>query len=76
MKADNNLIANGIACISLTPEIKKTLAGMSSGQVLEVWSDDPSAREGIPAWCRLTGNMLLETKEHDTEETSFYIKKA
>ena len=32
-------------------------------------------REGIPAWCRLTGHALVETKELTGEETLFYIKK-
>ena len=75
MNADKNLQARGIACISLTPEIKKAMAEMQSSQVLEVLSDDASAREGIPAWCRLTGHALVETKELTGEETLFYIKK-
>jgi len=34
---------------------------LESGQILELRSDDPAALEGIPAWCRLTGNELLAT---------------
>jgi tRNA 2-thiouridine synthesizing protein A len=75
MQADKNLKATGLACISLTPEIKKAMSGMQSNEVLEVLSDDPASREGIPAWCRLTGHQLVETKEISSEETAFYIQK-
>lgn len=75
MKVDKNLIATGLACITLTPEIKKAMTGMQSGEVLEVFSDDSASREGIPAWCRLTGHALLDTKEMSAEETAFFIQK-
>jgi tRNA 2-thiouridine synthesizing protein A len=75
MKVDKNLLATGLECINLTPEIKKVMTGMKSGEVLEVFSDDSASREGIPAWCRLTGHALLDTKEITTEETAFFIQK-
>lgn len=75
MKADKNLQAIGIACINLTPQIKKAMSEIQSQQVLEVFSDDPASREGIPAWCRLTGHTLLNTKEINSEETAYYILK-
>ena len=75
MKTDKELKASGLACINLTPEIKKAMNEMQSGNVLEVLSDDSASREGIPAWCRLTGHTLLDTKEINAEETAFYIQK-
>jgi tRNA 2-thiouridine synthesizing protein A len=75
MQADRNLKATGLACINLTPEIKKAMNEMQSKEVLEVYSDDPASREGIPAWCRLTGHTLLETKEISREETAYFIQK-
>jgi tRNA 2-thiouridine synthesizing protein A len=75
MQADKQLKAAGMACINLTPEIKKALSDMNSAQVLEVFSDDSAAREGIPAWCRLTGHSLLEAKVISPEETLFLIRK-
>jgi TusA-related sulfurtransferase len=75
MKTDKELKAEGFACINLTPAIKAALSDMQQKQVLEVSNDDPASREGVPAWCRLTGNTLLETKEINTEQTLFYIQK-
>ena len=61
--ADEVLAAPGLACISLTPLIKRTITQLDPGTVLEVQTDDPTARQGIPAWCRLTKNTLLATVE-------------
>lgn len=75
MKTDKQLHAAGLACINLTPAIKNALREMQSGEVLEVISDDTSSREGIPAWCRLTGHTLLETNHISPRETAFLIRK-
>ena len=75
MNADKELIASGMACVNLTPNIKQVISSMDGGEVLQVFNDDPASREGIPAWCRLTGHSLIETKEISQTETLFYIKK-
>jgi len=74
-QADAILDAPGLACATLTPLIKTTIRDMESGRVLEVRSDDPAARLGVPAWSRLTGNELLHTVEEDAQRTRFYILK-
>jgi tRNA 2-thiouridine synthesizing protein A len=64
-----------MACINLTPSIKQAISSMQGSEVLKVFNDDPAAREGVPAWCRLTGHLLIETKEISQTETLFYIQK-
>jgi TusA-related sulfurtransferase len=71
----NNLNAIGMMCIDLTPNIKKVLSVMQSQEVLEILCDDPGAIVGIPAWCRLTGNTLIDTKKLSDNESVYYIKK-
>jgi ubiquinone/menaquinone biosynthesis C-methylase UbiE len=73
--ADASLSVPGLACANLTPAIKKELQNLEGGMVLEVISDDPSSREGVPAWCRLTGNQLLFEKNLNDHKTAFFIKK-
>jgi TusA-related sulfurtransferase len=73
--ADATLDAPGMACANLTPAIKTRLTGMDSGQILEVRSDDPAAREGVPAWSRLTGNPLVATAVDDATQTRFFIRR-
>jgi len=65
----------GQSCAIVTPMIRERIRGLDSGDVLEVRTDDPAAREGVPAWSRLTGNELIQTVEEDAERTRFLIKK-
>jgi TusA-related sulfurtransferase len=54
---------------------------LQPGEVLEVHTDDPAARVGVPAWCRLTRNPLVYTSTDDadtdqpTTQTTFHIAK-
>ena len=75
MKADKTLEASGLACLNLTPEIKKAITEIQPKEVIEVFNDDPASRLGNPAWCRLTGHELLEAKEINSTDTLFYIQK-
>jgi TusA-related sulfurtransferase len=75
------LDAPGLACVDLTPLIAATMHGLRPGDVLEVRTDDPAARVGIPAWCRLTRNPLLgatdepATSDPSGQRTTFHIAK-
>jgi tRNA 2-thiouridine synthesizing protein A len=65
-----------MACIDLTPLIAKTMSDLRPGEVLAVRTDDPAARVGVPAWCRLTGNRLVHAHTHrPTTQTTFHIAK-
>jgi len=65
-----------MACVDLTPLIAKTMRDLQPGEVLEVHTDDPAARVGVPAWCRLTGNRLVHAHGHRrTRRTTFHIAK-
>jgi len=75
MKADKKFKASGLSCINLTPGIKNALKEIQPSQVIEVFNDDPASRTGIAAWCRLTGNTLIETNELNETDTLFYIQK-
>jgi tRNA 2-thiouridine synthesizing protein A len=79
---DRVLDAPGIACTSLTPLVSSAMAELPPGALLEVRSDDPAARMGVPAWCRLTRNPLQGTFEGPDptrglgpEQTIFHITK-
>jgi TusA-related sulfurtransferase len=69
------LDAGGATCATLTPLIRAKMRDLDSEGILEVRTDDPSAREGIPAWSRLTGNELLAAVEEDAARTRFYLRK-
>ena len=73
--ADAHLFVPGLACANLTPSIKKEIQTLQAGQILEVISDDFASREGVPAWCRLTGNKLLSEIDESEDKSIFYIQK-
>ena len=72
------LDAPGLACIDLTPLIASTMREMEPDDILEVHTDDPAARVGVPTWCRLTRNPLLHADElgnPSTNHTVFFIAR-
>jgi len=74
---EHTLDAPGLACIDLTPLIAKTMSRLRPGEGLAVRSDDPAARVGVPAWCRLTRNQLVSTTDdpNRADTTVFHITK-
>jgi len=62
-------------CAILTPMIKAKLSELHSGQVLEVRVNDPTAREDIASWSRLSGNQLLAMAEEGHAGLRFFLKK-
>ena len=72
---DAVLVAEDDTCATLTSSMKTKITPLSSGAVLEVLSFDPASREGVPAWCRLTGHTLLEAIALDDQKTRFLVRK-
>jgi tRNA 2-thiouridine synthesizing protein A len=66
---------SGSTCALLTPAIKAKLRELQPGQVLEVRVDDPTAREDIASWCRLTGNELLAVVAETPHQLRCYLRK-
>jgi tRNA 2-thiouridine synthesizing protein A len=40
---------------------------LSAGDILEVVCTDPGALNDVPAWCRINGHKVLETRTEDDE---------
>jgi TusA-related sulfurtransferase len=71
----NESVKTGGSCAILTPAIKAKLREMDVGQVLEVRVDDPTAREDLASWCRLSGNELLAVRELPEGMLGAYVRK-
>jgi tRNA 2-thiouridine synthesizing protein A len=65
----------GQACATLTPIIASRIRQLLSGQVLEVISDDPTARSGLASWSRLTGNPIVAIIEDEPGRTRYYLRR-
>ncbi len=58
--ADHFFDAGEMSCGDLALQLRKELAGLKPGAVLEVVALDLAAPEDLPAWCNLTGHSLLQ----------------
>jgi TusA-related sulfurtransferase len=65
----------GQDCATLTPIIAARIRQLESGQVLEVISDDATARSGLASWSRLTGNPLVAMVEDGPGRTRYYLRR-
>jgi TusA-related sulfurtransferase len=65
----------GEDCATLTPLIAVRVRQLNSGEVLEVVSDDPTARTGLASWSRLTGNPLVAVVEDGPGRTRYFIRR-
>ena len=60
--ADQVLDAKGLNCPLPILKAKKALKDVPSGGTLEVQATDPGSVADFEAFCRTTGNELLESK--------------
>ena len=63
--ADATLDAKGLNCPLPILKAKKALKDLTNGQVLEIVATDPGAVKDFEAFCRATGNKLLDSSEED-----------
>ncbi len=61
--ADQLLDAKGLNCPLPILKTKKALKTVAAGGTLEILSTDPGAVADFAAFCRTTGNELLEQDE-------------
>ncbi len=54
--------------------MQQALKRLESGAILEVRSTDPGVREDLPAWCRMTGHVLLAEQEGEGRNR-YFIRK-
>jgi tRNA 2-thiouridine synthesizing protein A len=54
--------AGDMGCGELVLALRGRLNALPPGAVLQVTATDPAAPEDLPAWCRLTGNPLIDAR--------------
>ena len=65
--AEHLLDAKGLNCPLPILKAKKALKDVPTGEVLQVLSTDPGSKADFEAFCRTTGNELVEHGEQDGE---------
>jgi len=74
MNFDKELDVRGLICPLPILRTKKSLADMTTGQVLKIAATDPGAIIDFQVFAEQTGNELLSLSE-TTGEFIFYMKK-
>lgn len=69
------LDTKGMNCPLPILKTKKAIKGLGAGESIKVESTDPGSVKDFEAFCRSTGNELVESSEGDGVYT-FLIKKA
>lgn len=72
--ADQLLDVKGLNCPLPILRAKKALKDVPTGGTLEVLATDPGSVKDFEAFCRTTGNVLVESKQ-DNNVFSFVIKR-
>lgn len=73
--ADQTLDVKGLNCPLPILKAKKALKDLPRGGTLLVLATDPGAVKDFEAFCRSTGNELMESKQ-EGDVLSFLIKQA
>lgn len=72
---DKEVDASGLNCPLPILKAKKALAELSSGQVLKLIATDPGAQRDFEAFCKQTGNELVEHHDDGTARTFFLRRR-
>ncbi len=72
--SDQTLDVKGLNCPLPILRAKKALKDVPPGGTLKVLATDPGAVKDFEAFCRTTGNQLIESKVED-KIYSFLIKR-
>ncbi|MBC7108794.1 MAG: sulfurtransferase TusA family protein [Methanomassiliicoccales archaeon] len=57
------LDCRGLMCPMPIVKLAKKIKEVGPGSLIELIADDVGSKEDVPAWCKRTGNELVEMKE-------------
>lgn len=70
----HSLDARGLSCPLPILRTKKAIAGLQSGEVLEITATDPGSVKDLDSFCSQTGNQMLSSVQA-IGEFQFRIRK-
>jgi tRNA 2-thiouridine synthesizing protein A len=73
---NQTLDCKGLSCPMPMLKLAKTMKGLSTGEVLEMFGTDPGTNSDLPKWCEKFGNELLLQESLDGGVFRYLIKKS
>ncbi len=73
--ADKVLDLKGLLCPMPIVKMAKAIKEVEIGQSIEAYATDPGVMADIPAWCRTTGNELVNLEKQD-KQFHFIVRRA
>jgi tRNA 2-thiouridine synthesizing protein A len=74
LEINANVDARGLSCPMPIVRTAQAMKSLASGAILEVLATDPGSIKDFAAWCRSTGNELVE-QTSDGEVYRFVIRR-
>lgn len=68
--------ARGLSCPMPIVKAAQWLRSVTAGQLMELLATDPGSVKDVQAWCRSTGNDLIEQRTDDKGVFHFVIRRA
>lgn len=68
--SQQELDARELKCPMPIIKIATSMKGLMIGDTLKVLANDPVFRADVEAWCRTTGNELVDYQESENESTA------
>ena len=65
----HHLDARRLLCPMPVIRVQNKAAELNPGETIEVVCTDPGVLHDIPAWCRINGHKVLDTRQDDNEIT-------
>ena len=65
--SEHSLDARNLLCPLPVIRLQNTVKTLADGDILKVICTDPGALNDIPAWCRINGHSVLDTRKEDRE---------
>jgi TusA-related sulfurtransferase len=75
LQPSKSVDARAMACPGPVLEAQKSIGLVKIGEVLEVWSGDPSTKKDMPRWCEKVGHEFLGTIPADGYDRLFIRRK-
>ena len=65
--SEYHLDARNLLCPMPVIRTQDRMKALAEGDILEVVSTDPGALNDIPAWSRINGHSVIETRQQNNE---------